>query len=230
MSQLQEIKQAQNNLEECFSKRMAELEAQLQTSGPAKETVGKVAEELRTFREIVFSMLSLLRQQITECSRAVDAIESRHRRDCLLFLGVSETQNDSQVAVMNILAKMGLNDFTASHISTCTRIGIVNDDHPRPILVKFSSLTSKSNVWKAKSRLKGTHFSLKEFLTKSRQQVFSKARQHFGMRSCWTQDGIIVVKTKDGHRHKVVTAEELKSLTLKYPIEQSGAQKNRRGQ
>lgn len=223
MSQFSEIQVAQNKLEETFCKRMAELEAQLHTSS-AKDTVAKVAEEFRTFRELMFSMLGLLRQQISECARSVDVIETRHRRKALLFLGVAESEQQDNTAVLDIIhGKMGLPEVSPSAIGACYRIGTRGEAHHRPILVWFSDAVDRSAVWKAKTKLRGSSIAIKEFLTRPRQLVFAKARLHFGMRACWTQDGTVVVKVAEGSRKKVVTMEELDALVAKYPKAGSSA-------
>lgn len=214
---LADIKTAQDTLEQSFTKRMAELEAQLHTGGPAKETVAKVAEEFRTFRELMFSMLGLLRKQINECAQAIDVIETRHRRKALIFHGIPEADGEQCKAVIwSIVQKMELQNVSAAGISDCHRIGVSSKNHHRPILVWFSGVDVRSAVWRAKAKLKGTAASVKEFLTRSRQAVFAKARQHFGMRTCWTQDGFIVVKAPDASRHKITTSDELNALTTKY--------------
>lgn len=196
---------------------MAQLEAQLQTGGSTKETVAKVSEELRNFREIIFAMLSLLRKQISACSQQIDAIETRHRRKYLIFLGISEDETDCQAATLNTIHKLNITGITEANIDSSHRIGVVSKDHHRPILVKFSTIDSRSAVWRAKSRLKGSSVAVREFLTKPRQLVFSKARVHFGIRACWTQDGVIIVKASDNKRHKITTMDELKSLSVEYP-------------
>lgn len=224
MSQLADIKTAQDNLEEAFTKRMAELEAQLQMGGPAKDTVAKVAEEFRTFRELMFSMLGLLRKQITECFQAVDAVETRHRRKALVFLGVPEVdKEDCKASVLKVINRMELPNVTMSSINVCHRIGAPSKSHHRPILVWFTGVDLKSAVWNTKTKLKGTSTSVKEFLTRPRQIVFGKARHHFGMRACWTSDGVIVVKTVDGRRHKITTMEELSVLQSKYSKDASSS-------
>ena len=219
MSQFEEILTAQKTLEDGFIRKMGELEAQIQCAGPAKDTVARVAEEFRSFRELIFSMLSLLRKQISECARQVDGLETRHRRKALIFQGVAETEGeDSSAVILEVIhKKLALKTVTASSFKACHRLGVSNKDHQRPILVKFSNYDDRSAVWRAKTGLKGTSIAVKEFLTKTRQSVFAKARLHFSMRSCWTQDGVIVVKAPDGSRHKVTSLEELSPLLVKYP-------------
>ncbi|KAJ8735941.1 hypothetical protein PYW07_007561 [Mythimna separata] len=221
MSQLDSIQSAQNDLEQCVSKRMDELEAQIQCAGPAKDTVARVAEEFRTFRELIFKMLGLLRRQIAECSRVVDSLETRTRRKALIFTGFAEAEKeDCRALVLEILHKrMALPDITSSSITACHRLGAASKGttRSRPILVRFSSVDSKSAIWRTKSRLKGSAVAVKEFLTRTRQTVFSRARLHFGMTSCWTQDGVIVVRSPDGARLKISTLEELNLLVAKFP-------------
>ncbi|KAF9404502.1 hypothetical protein HW555_014311 [Spodoptera exigua] len=224
MSQLAEVLSAQKSLEESFMKKMSALEAQIQTAGPAKDTVAKVAEEFRAFRELVISMLGLLRRQIGECSRQLDNIETRSRRKALIFQDIAETAGEdcTNVTLGVINNKLGLN-FTKESIKVCHRLGQANSTHHRPILVRFASMDARMSVWRAKTGLRGSKVSVREFLTKLRQSVFGTARQHFGMRSCWTQEGAIFIKAPDGGRHKVTTLDELNPLLSKYPKAQGSS-------
>lgn len=198
---------------------MAQLEAQLQSGGNSKETVARVSEEFRAFRELMFTMLGLLREQINECARVLDAIETRHRRKALVFLGLPEAiKEDCAETMLSILnQRMGLKDVTASNIRTCHRIGAPSKDRRRPVLVWFSTVEVRAAVWRAKTALKGSGFTVREFLTRTRQTAFSKARQHFGMSACWTQDGTIVIKPSDNSRQKITSPVELEPLMAKYP-------------
>ncbi|XP_047035904.1 uncharacterized protein LOC124641759 [Helicoverpa zea] len=225
MSQLSEILSIQRSLEESFNQKMDQLGAQIQAAGPAKETVAKIAEEFRTFRELIFNMLGLLRKQIAECVLHIDGLEMRHRRKALIFQGLPEEEKeDCSSMVLGVLSsKLGLKDITAASIKVAHRLGSPSKDHARPILVRFSSSDVKSTVWKTKTRLRGTKISVKEFLTKTRQSIFAKARLHFGMRACWTQDGVIVIKASDGSRHRIVSMDELKPLLEKYPSKSNAA-------
>lgn len=219
MSQFAEVLAAQKTLEENFMKKMGELETQIQCAGPAKaNTVARIADEFRTFRELIFSMFGLLRSQISECAKQIDGLETRHRRKALVFQGVAEVENENCTAIiLDVLnTRLALKDITTSSIKVCHRLGALSKEHHRPILVKFTSLDTKLAVWKAKTGLKGSKISVREFLTRARQSVFGKAREHFGMRACWTQDGVIFIKASDGSRHKVTSTDELLPLTTKY--------------
>ncbi|KAF9818359.1 hypothetical protein SFRURICE_017781 [Spodoptera frugiperda] len=81
----------------------------------------------------------------------------------------------------------------------------------------FASTDDKMKVWKAKAGLKGSSVVIKEFLTRTRQSVFERARQHFSMRACWTNNGVIHIRAPDGSRHKVTSMDGLDPLLSKYP-------------
>lgn len=218
MSNLADIINTQNRLEENISKKFDDLQAQITNAGSSKDTVAKVAEELRNFREIIFGILGLLRQQIRDCAKQVDNLETRNRRKALIVSGITEKEKEdcTQIVLDIFQNKLGLGDVSKSSIKLCHRLGAQSKQHHRPILVRFTSMDFKALVWKTKSKLKGSSVSVKEFLTRARQAVFAKSRLHFGMRSVWTQNGVIVIKAPDGSNHKITTEDELDSLAKKY--------------
>lgn len=75
----------------------------------------------------------------------------------------------------------------------------------------------KTSVCKAKTSLKGTAVSVREFLTRTGQMIFAKSHQHFGMKAVWTQDDTVVIEAPDGCRHKVTSMEHLHHLLEKHP-------------
>lgn len=198
--------------------KLGEVEDQIQAAGSAKDTVAKIADEFRTFRVLVLSILKMLRQQVSESLRSGDESEMRRRRKVIVFQGIPEVEKEDckRVALDVINSKLGLG-LSASSIKVCHRLGVHNKDHHRPILVRFTSVDTKASVWRAKTGLRGSKISMREFLTKTRQAIFAKARQHFGMRACWTQDGNIFLKSSDGRKHRVTCLEDLSPLLAKYP-------------
>lgn len=206
-------------LEANIAKKFDDLQAQITNAGSSKDTVAKVGEELRNFREIIFGILSLLRQQIRDCAQQVDNLETRNRRKALIVSGIPEKANEdcTQMVLEVFHSKLGLTDVSKSSIKVCHRLGTQSKQRHRPILIRFTNIDIKALVWKNKSKLKGSSVSFKEFLTRARQAVFAKSRLHFGMRSVWTQSCVIVIKASDGSNHKITTEEELVTLAKKYP-------------
>ncbi|CAH2090039.1 unnamed protein product [Euphydryas editha] len=68
---------------------------------------------------------------------------------------------------------------------------------------------TKSPVWFAKTKLKGTGFTESEFLRKSRYNVFLEAKKRFGIGKCCTRDGCIYIIAPDGSRNRIVCSSEL---------------------
>ncbi|KAF9412059.1 hypothetical protein HW555_009318 [Spodoptera exigua] len=218
MPQLDEVLSVTKTVEEKLMAKMEEVQAQIQCASTAKDTVAKIAEEFRTFRQLVYQMLGLLRNQIHECSKQVDAVETRHRRKALVINGIVEAEGeDCGKLILDLLNHKLSLGLEQSSIKSCHRLGGINKDHCRPILVHFNNIQTKASVWRLKTKLKGSPVSMKEFLTRCRQAVFGRARQHFGMRSCWTQDCIITIKTADGKRHKVTSMDDLNALITRFP-------------
>ncbi|KAF9409280.1 hypothetical protein HW555_011315 [Spodoptera exigua] len=183
--------------------------------------VAKLAEEFRAFRDLVIGMLGLQRRQIGECSWQLDDIETRSRRNALIIQGITEAPSEdcTNVALGVINTKLGLN-VTKESTKVCHRLGQANTDHHMPFLVRFTSMDARMSVWRAKTGFRGSKIAVKEFLRKTRQSVFGTARQHFGMQSCWTQEGRIFVKAPDGSRHKLTSLDELNPLLSKYATAQ----------
>lgn len=206
-----QLQATQTDIEDRLMRRMADFESQLQAT-PASSDVARLASEFHSFRDIVWEIVRHLRRQIAECLQAVDTMEMRHRRKCILISGIPESAEDVSSVVEGIIRDKLQLPEAASHMEQCHRLGEKVSSRPRSVLIRFNSLNDKSAIWRKKTLLKGTSYSMSEFLTKSRQTVFIAARSHYGMRSCWSQDGVITIKLPDGSRRKITTKNELDEL------------------
>lgn len=196
-------------------KKFADLESQLKASSAPRSglTLQRLQEEISEFKTHVWSILNLLRQQISEIARSVEVSEMRHRRKYLLVSGIPEDIEELPVYVAKLFnSKLGVPDISCDKLNICHRLGILSEGKCRPVLVRFSEYSDKSSVWKKKTAFKGTSYVVSEFLTRRRQSLFLQARQHFGMKNCWTADGIIMVKLSDGSRHRIFEEEDLKGI------------------
>lgn len=196
-------------------KKFADLESQLKASSAPRSglTLHRLQEEISEFKTHVWSILNLLRQQISEIARIVEVGEMRHRRKYLLVSGIPEDVEELPVYVAQLFNnKLGIPDITCDKFKICHRLGALSEGKCRPVLVRFSDYSTKSSVWKKKTALKGTSFVVSEFLTRRRQSLFLQARQRFGMKNCWTADGIIMVKLSDGSRHRIFEEKDFKGI------------------
>ncbi|KAL4711439.1 hypothetical protein ACJJTC_016193 [Scirpophaga incertulas] len=102
-------------------------------------------------------------------------------KDTVSKVSRSAKQKTARLLSSILCYTMGLKDIASNYIQQ-----MPNKDRPRPILVKFADDAGKSIVWRAKASLKTSSITLKEFLTRTRQTVFTRARLRFGIRACWT--------------------------------------------
>ncbi|KAF9410827.1 hypothetical protein HW555_010208 [Spodoptera exigua] len=196
-----------------LKQRMADFEAHLKASSPGEDLSG-LRRDYSVFKEHVWSVLTILQQQMLEVRRSSDVIEMRHRQKFLLLGGVPEKSEEIVVEVVaSILTRqLELPDVTPASIKVCHRLGAAAEGRPRPIFFRFTDLALKKKVWRAKTKLKGTSYVLSEFLTRQRQSAFTVARKLFGVRSVWTMDGNINIKLPDGRRRRVFVYEEVVEL------------------
>lgn len=212
------LEEIAEGLESNLLKRMEEFEAQISPGKSALKDVSQLCSEFSAFKNIVWSILKLLRQQISEINKSIDTSEMRHRRKFLVLSGVPESPNeDLNCTVMGILqGNLTMHDLSQADMRSCYRLGAVRDGQTRSILIKFADVCTKNNVWQKKSLLKGSTFVLSEFLTRTRQTVFIAARSAFGMRNVWTLDGNILVKLPNGNRRRIQSNAELNALIASY--------------
>ncbi|KAL4704776.1 hypothetical protein ACJJTC_018287 [Scirpophaga incertulas] len=155
-------------------------------------------------------------------SQAADLLKTEktgRKRKCLLLSGVPEVPGEKVLDTsLALLHKhlVGL-DIDCNSIKYCHRLGAYSEGRNRPIVIRFCMGVVRGQVWKAKTKLKGSGLVLAEFLTKDRQTLFQTARKHFGLSNVWTSNGSVHVKTPDGTRHRVAILKELNCLVEQHP-------------
>lgn len=200
------------DMAEDFNTQMAAFKRDYETSvlqGASPNT--KLITEFTTFRAFVMSSLKLLQSQVELLFGLCDKAEMQSRKKILLLHGVPEQSNEqsTKIAANIIENKLGLPDIS---FKRCHRLGKAKTNKPRAILIKFQDSSEKSKVWYAKNKLKGTGFTLSEFLTYTRHSTFMAARQRLGITNCWTKNGIIVVRGQDGSLHHITGLTELDAI------------------
>ncbi|XP_053403114.1 uncharacterized protein LOC128558246 [Mercenaria mercenaria] len=106
---------------------------------------------------------------------------------------------------------MDLSEIDRSH-----RVGKPNQTGgPRPIIVKFISYRARLHMYSARASLKtngitGTYIN--EDLTRQRSFAFYTARvlvKRKKLNSCWTSDGVVLVKDNYENIHRVTSSDDL---------------------
>lgn len=213
MSSIADIAETQRLAIKSLNQRMADFEEHLKISSAGADLSG-LHKDFTVFKEHVWSVLSALQLQIAEVSRSVDVIEMRHRKKFLLLGGVPEKPGEQlPESVASIVQdKLGIADLAPSSLTVCHRLGTASEGHSRPILLRFTECSIREQIWKNKTKLKGSSYVVSEFLTRQRQSAFTTARKLFGVTDVWTMDGNINVKLPNGKRRRVFTVEEVIAL------------------
>lgn len=198
------------------------------------ELVREVVSQLMTntlFKDTLLASLgiSALHQQIQSLENRLEDMEQYSRRNCLKFRGIPETEGEStdQLVVNTCNESLGVM-VTEADISRSHRVGPMNKNYPRDIIVRFLSYRTRANVYSARFSLFSAQSDqpsestsppkhkiyINEALTKARSAVFNKARflkNQGHVSGAWTQDGRIVIRNSNGEKHQVTRLEELSS-------------------
>ena len=203
------------SLEVKFDNCMKSFEAKLSAARPS--TVQQLAAEFAQFRDTMVSALQVLKGQVAALNQITDDLDNRSRCKFLLFRGIAETEDDLLPTICNIVTdklKIPSQDFAVNEIRSCYRVGSPGDSSkPRPVLVKFSKLSTRKKIWQSKKLLKGSSVSIAEFLTARRRNLFKEARSVLGMQRCWSSEGVIYVKDDKGVKIRLTSMQQLSELS-----------------
>lgn len=150
--------------------------------------------------------------RISELNLRLNKMEQYNKRKKLRLLGLKETAEEGLIdSVQEILvSKLKMNKV---EITNCHRIGKKNidQDRPRPVLIQFSSLSSKNEVFRNKRRLKGSKLLLFEELSRLNYELLKAAEEMVGRKEAWSFDGRIFIRWK-GQKYVVRSTEDLKGI------------------
>ncbi|KAJ8721064.1 hypothetical protein PYW08_006529 [Mythimna loreyi] len=213
-------------LSSTFASRMTQYEEELKnaTSEASHKTISSLSRDFIEFKGLVWKTLSSLKAQMELLVLGLDRHEMASRSKILLLHGLSEDKGaDSLASVLSITSKnLEMASVTAKDITSCHRLGS-NTSKPRPILIRFESRIVRNEVWRSKTKLKGSGLTLSEFLTKPRHEIFVNARKRFGLHKCWTSDGKIIIQISANTRKKIESAGEYRELVAQFPVAESSA-------
>ena len=104
------------------------------------------------------------------------------------FLRVDVDNNHGPRLDVNVTREL----VDRSHRLGQRHVGPSGEYKPRPIIVKFRSYETRSSVFSAKRRLKGTKYVVTENLTRRRNDLLTKVRSLDTVSCAWTTDALTV--------------------------------------
>uniref|UniRef100_A0A2A4JKL5 Uncharacterized protein n=1 Tax=Heliothis virescens TaxID=7102 RepID=A0A2A4JKL5_HELVI len=209
-------------LSNTFTSRMTAYEEELKNvsnNEASHKTVASLSRDYTDFKCLVWKTMSAIKVQMELLVLGLDRHEMASRKQVLLLHGLQEQKDEDHVsrAVAVMKDQLKMTKISSVDIASCHRLGAVTGK-PRPLLIRFQSLSLRSEVWRSKTILKGSGLVFSEFLTKPRHDTFLAARKHFGVNQCWTSEGKIMILLPDKSRRKIESPAELHQLAKQYPM------------
>ena len=178
--------------------------------------------------------MSSLEKRIDQFEEDLDEAEQYCRRNCLVFAGINESEDeDTETAVIDICRDdLGIS-VEKNDIDRCHQLGpltgAANKENKtnktrkqhRDVIVKFASYRTRDAVYKARFNLrkissKSKTVFINESLTKNRSKLYWKVRRGLNSKDfkLWTQDGKIIVKKPNGGKVTIVRDKDLSKVNL----------------
>ena len=139
--------------------------------------------------------MTSLKETFFQVDKTLDRQEQYSSRNCLLVHGLEENNNeDTDQEIFNIVKNDLAEEITIHDIDRTHHLGErkLDNNVPRPIIVKFTRYNVRNRIFKTKKKLKGKTVSITESLTKRRVTELRKAREMHGFNNVWSQDGKIL--------------------------------------
>ena len=193
------------------------------------ENISALRQEVRTLRDAVAQKdapIEELRGEVRHLRLQNDALEQYGRRSSLRISGITEDQEDTTQAVVNLANKvlevdppLQPQDIDVSHRLAKPRYA--REEEPRPIIVRFMTRTDRYKILANRKTLKDYNkdrdvkIYVNEDLTKYRAQLFKTVRKLQSrklFKQVWTYNGNIKVTTLRGEVKSVATIEDIQTL------------------
>jgi hypothetical protein len=146
MAALKEIQESQKRNETDFNKSYEVLHSNLEENTKTlKEGMEKIEVYIREIERLKSENVAL-KSKVVDLESRIDDLENYSRRNCLEIQGVPEEKGENVVSAVKKVGEALNVDINESMIDACHRVGKVQKDRPRAIIVKFVRRTDKEEV------------------------------------------------------------------------------------
>ena len=214
--------------QEEFTKALVVAMQDPRVAGVLQSTVGRLEAEILDLKQVVRqrnSEIHSLKGKLGELEKKCDDLEQYSRRNSLRIQGLPETQYEDVGEKVLDLANDVLSvspPLTPADIDRVHRIGKQPKpsesgviDPPRPIILKLATYRVRDRVYRQRTSLKDYDVAkvyINEDLTAARSSLLWQARQRKKSKAigdCWSHDGQVLIKTKNGKVKPIYTADDL---------------------
>ena len=158
-----------------------------------------------------------LRRELESVREQADRNEQKSRTACLLLHGVEEApvEDTDQLAIETISKEVGV-ALTEWDVSRSHRVGpkksgpATRKSKPRPIIIRFTTMNKRQEVFSNKKNLKGKKFVITESLTAYRLDLLQKMKDKYGVKNTWTSEGRLFAKNKDNGILVISSVKDIK--------------------
>ena len=193
------------------------------------DSISGLQAEIRTLKDKVAerdATIEKLQREVRQLRLQTDALEQYGRRSSLRITGISEDQEDTSKAVVDLANEvleldppLQEQDIDVSHRLNKPRN--TPEGEPRPIIIRFMTRTDCYRVISERKTLKKYNednrkkIYINEDLTTYRARLFKttrslQARKYF--KQAWTYNGNIKVTTQNGVVKPISTIDDIKSF------------------
>ena len=164
--------------------------------------------------------IAALESKLKHVTLQNEEAEQYSRRNCLIFHGLPESENENTDEVVVKLCKEKLNiQMESRDLDRSHRLGRQKGGKPRGIIAKFANYHCRDKIYRARKLLRnlpGTPVYIHESLTRMRSELLWKVKSDFAhvVKVAWTQDGRIFALLKKGEKRVTIRHnEDLQKLT-----------------
>ena len=192
-----------------------------------KEEIGSQEKKIDKLTETISSLETELKDKnkyINLLELRIDELEQYSRRNCLVFTGIPENENENtDKSIIDIAKNVMKVDIDPRDIDRSHRIpggpARANMKTPRNIVVKFTNYNSRKRVFDNKKELKGCkdRVFVNEQLTKYRSELFYETRKlakQGKIKQTWTSDGRILIRNHDDKIQPVKSMSDIMQFRL----------------
>ena len=174
--QLEDVSESIKFINEKFEEYEADLKQK-------EKGITEVKEEMTSLKEKLFQV-----------HKTLDRHEQYSRRNHLLVHRGEEKKKNTDQEIINTVKNDLEEEITIHDIDRTHRLGKRKPDNnvPRPINVNFTKYSVCNRIFKTKKKLKGKTVSITKSLIKIRVVELKKAREIYGFKNVWSQDGKIL--------------------------------------